>query len=123
MLMKGKQSREKGENLHYKNLEIQSYLLNEKFKYRDALFLFKIRTEMLDVRKNFSHKFKNNMTCQACFSHTDSQQGIIECSALNTVQTQIKYNDLFSTDLNVVESAWKKYQVLWKKREKLLDEK
>ena len=123
MLMKEKQKREKGENLHYKNLEIQSYLLNEKFKYRDAIFLFKIRTEMLDVRKNFSHKFMNNMTCQACNSHTDTQQGILECSALNSVQTKIKYSDLFSTDLNVLEGALNKYKVLWKKREKLFAEK
>ena len=120
MLMTEKERKEKGENLKYKNLDIQPYLLNEKFKSRDALFLFKIRTEMLDVRKNFKNKFMNNMTCPACQSHTDTQQDILKCSALNPVQNQIKYGDLFSTDLNLVKATLKKYQLLWKKRETIL---
>ena len=106
----------------YKNLDIQPYLLNEKFKSRDALFLFKIRTEMLDVRKNFKNKFMNNMACPVCHSHTDTQQEILKCSALNSVPNQIKYADLFSNDLSLAKSALKKYQLLWKKREKLLAE-
>ena len=78
---------------------------------------------MLDVRTNFENKFKNNMTCPACLSHTDTQQEILTCSALNAAQNNIKYVDLLSTDLNVVESALKKYQKLWKKREQILAKK
>ena len=63
------------------------------------------------------------MTCPACLSHTDTQQEILTCSALNAAQNNIKYVDLLSTDLNVVESALKKYQKLWKKREQILAKK
>ena len=94
MIEKGK--REKGENINYSRFEMQKYLVNEKFKSRDAIFLFKIRTQMLEVRKNFERQFENNMTCQLCFSHTDTQQAILTCSALNSKPNQTNYNDLFS---------------------------
>ena len=80
---------------------------------------------MLDVRKNYETKYLNNMTCPACHSHTDTQQEITNCSALNTERnkTKVKYNDLFSKDLNTVASALKKYISLWKKREYLMSNK
>ena len=78
---------------------------------------------MLEVRKNYGNQFINNMTCPACHSHTDTQQDVLNCSAINSTPHQIKYSHLFSTDLDVVENALKKYQLLWKKREKILDEK
>ena len=52
-LMKEKEKRTKGENLIYKNLDIQTYLVSDKINSRDAIFLFKVRTQMLDVRKNY----------------------------------------------------------------------
>ena len=63
------------------------------------------------------------MTCPACYSHTDTQQDIINCSALNTEKNTVRYSDLFSKDLNIVASALKKYQIMWKKREKILSNK
>ena len=119
-LLKEKEKRSKGENLIYKKFEMQSYLLNKNFKSRDATFLFKIRTEMIEVRKNYEHQFKNNMTCPVCHSHTDTQQSILTCSALNLQPNQTKYSELFSNDLKVVEPALKSYQSLWRKREKML---
>ena len=121
-LMKEKEKREKGENLTYKKLDMQSYLYCDKIKSRDAKFLFKIRTEMLDVRKNFETKYQNNtcMTCPVCHSHTDTQQELINCSALNTRKNTVRYSDLFSKDLSTVASALNKYQTMWKKREHIL---
>ena len=75
---------------------------------------------MLDVRKNYETKYVNNMTCPACHSHTDTQQELLNCSALKTGDKPIKYSDLFSKDLNTVSKALKIYQTKWKKREKLL---
>ena len=68
---------------------------------------------MLDVRKN-------NMTCPVCHSHTDTQQEIINCSALNTKKNTVRYADLFSKDLSIFAPALNKYQIMWKKREQIL---
>ena len=113
-----KDRRSKGQNLKYNKFEMKKYLVNENFKSREAIFLFKIRTEMLDVRKNYEKQYINNMTCQVCHSHTDTQQSILTCSVLNTKPNKINYNDLFSEDLNIVVPALKQYQKLWSKREK-----
>ena len=75
---------------------------------------------MLDVRKNFEHKYMNNMICQVCLSHSDTQEGVLTCSALNTDKDKVKYGDLFSKNLDVVIPALKKFQVRWKRRESLL---
>ena len=75
---------------------------------------------MLDVRKNYETKYVHNMTCPACHSHTDTQQEILNCSALKTGDETIRYSDLFSKDLTIVAKALKIYQTKWKKREKIL---
>ena len=78
---------------------------------------------MLEVRKNFERQFENNMTCQLCFSHTETQQAILTCSALNSKPNQTNYNHLFSNNLKVAEKALNEYKKLWNKRQKLLNEK
>ena len=75
---------------------------------------------MLDVRKNFETKYQNNMTCPVCHSHTDTQQELINCSALNKSKNTVRYSDLFSKDLSTVASALNKYQTMWKTREHIL---
>ena len=121
--MKEKEKRKKGENLVYGKMEMQKYLYSDKLKSREAKFLFQLRTEMLDVRKNYETKYRNNMTCPACHSHTDTQQEILNCSALNTGNKTVKYSELFSKDLNIASSALKIYQNKWKKREEILSNK
>ena len=71
---------------------------------------------MLDVRANFSAMYKNNLTCQVCFSHTDNQESILTCSALKNDNDKLKYNDLFSDNLDVVLPILKQFRALWRKR-------
>jgi hypothetical protein len=78
---------------------------------------------MLGVKENFKDNFKNNLTCQACLSHTDTQEGILTCSALNNEQNTTKYNDIFSQDLDIVVPALKQFRALWRKRETILSNK
>ena len=53
-----KEKHEKGENLTYNELQMQSYLTTSKLSANDAKFLFKIRSRMLDVRTNFEGMYK-----------------------------------------------------------------
>ena len=103
---------------------MQPYLSSSKFSANDSKFLFKIRSRMLDVRTNFEGMYKNNLICQVCLSHTDTQELIPTCSGLrNNNDELIKYNNLFSKDLDVVVSTLKQYKLLWKKREQILQKK
>ena len=117
-----KEKHEKGENLTYNELKMQSYLSTSKLSANDAKFLFKIRSRMLDVRTNFEGLYKNNLICQVCMSHTDTQELILSCSALGN-NNQIKYNDIFSKNLDIVIPILKQFKVLWKKRETILMKK
>ena len=112
--------RSKGNNLVYNELKMQNYLVSNKLNSNEAKFLFKIRCRMLGVKENFKDNFKNNLTCQPCLSHTDTQEGILTCSALNNEQNTTKYNDLFSQDLDIVVPALKQFRALWRKRETIL---
>ena len=86
---------------------MQTHLVSNKLNSSEAKFLFKIRTCMLGVKTNFKEKFKNNLSCQICLSHTDTQEGILTCSALNTENKTTKYMDQFSHDLNIFVPALK----------------
>ena len=61
------------------------------------------------VKTNFKEKLRNNLSCQVCLSHTDSQERILTCSALNTENETTNYLDLFSHDLNKVVPALKQF--------------
>ena len=68
-LMEIKERKEKGRNLVFDQLKIQPYLYSDKLNSKEAIFLFKIRSQMLEVRKNFEKMYMNDMICQVCLSH------------------------------------------------------
>ena len=121
--MEIKERKEKGRNLIFDKLKMQPYLFSDKLNSNEAIFLFKIRSRMLDVRKNFEKKYLNNMICQVCLSHSDTQEGVLTCPVLNAGTETVKYGDLFSNNLDIVIPALKKYRLRWKKRESLLSRK
>ena len=88
---------------------MQTHFVSNKFNSNEAKFLSKIRTHMLGVKTNFKDKLRNDLSCQVCLSHTDSQEGILTCSALNTENKTTNYLDLFSHDLNIVVPALKQF--------------
>ena len=77
---------------------MQTHLVSNKLNSSEAKFLFKIRTCMLGVKTNFKEKFKNNLSCQVCLSHTE--EGILTSSAPNTENKTTKYMDMISIFLS-----------------------
>jgi hypothetical protein len=73
----------------------------------------------LDVRTNFADMYKNNLTCQLCLSHTDTQEEVLSCSALSD-NNLMKYNDMFSDNLDTVVKNLRQFRFLWRKRESIL---
>ena len=91
-LMNKKDRHEKGRNIKYNELKIQNYLVSEVISTQEAKMLFKIRSEMIDTKENFKHKYikKSNdvqtnveaLLCPLCRLHVDSAETILQCSAL-----------------------------------------
>ena len=112
LLMK-KDGHEKGQNLHYNQLKMNRYFSSDKFSTSDAKFLFKIRAEMLNVKKNFPHHYENNLFCQHCPNNKlQSQEHIPLCDVLNE-KVQLKYENLLGSNLSKIKIALEKYQIAW----------
>ena len=124
-LINEKEGHKKGNNLKYNGLKMQKYLISDKFTTKEAKFLFKIRTNMLDVKANFKQKFKNDnqsdedaIKCDLCFKHIDDQEKLLFCEALNITEN-VEYKNLFSANMNVAAKATRLYRQIWKRREGL----
>ena len=131
-LLKLKEGHKKGSKIKYKKLEIQKYLLSDKISVKEAKLLFKIRTEMLDVRQNFKNKYidksKNDdyneklLSCPLCELHIDNAKNILKCSVLdnnNNDNDNDNFDDLYSEDMDKVSSMIKKFNKLWRQRQDL----
>ena len=129
--MKAKEGHKKGKQVKYRKLEIQRYLISDKITVKEAKLLFKIRTEMIDVRENYKNKYvkkqndaKSNekaLLCQLCKNHADSAENVFKCSALNDRDEDKNiFKNLFSDNMDGVSSTIKEFSSLWRKRQQLL---
>ena len=125
-LMTEKERHKKGNLLKYNNLKLQNYLKSDKFTSTEAKFLFKIRSNMLNVKANFKEKYKKNnqsdddsIKCELCMKHIDDQESILECASLNITES-IKYTDLFSDDTSIAVKSTRIFRKIWRQREELM---
>ena len=101
---------------------MQQYLITEKLATQDIKFLFKLRTNMLDFKVNFKNKYDKNdqLLCPMCSNHIDNEESLLQCSELIN-NSDVKYIDIFSTDMNVVTKAASQFKKLWKMRKRNLN--
>ena len=114
-----KESHSNGRNLTHNILRVRKYLVLNELSVKDAKFLFKIRSEMLNVRANFKHKYLNQVEllyCQHCqkkgVNQIQTQEHILICEGLEQ-KVDIQYNDLFSLNLSIVNVALEGFKVAW----------
>ena len=71
----------------------------------DASTIFKARTRMFMVKKNYPSKYKNNLTCRGCGKTDETQQHVLqECPAFHNDETNKIYTDeLFDDNHNTQE--------------------
>ena len=110
----------KGSQLKYHKLETQKYLQGA-FIEKEAKLLFKIRSNMLKVKHNFKNDFnKQNLHCEQCNNGSpDTQEHITMCSGLQHSKN-LKYDDLFSPNIQKVKDALLEYKLLWKQKCELM---
>ena len=80
--------------------ERESYFEDNNFSKSEIELLFALRTRTIrNIKKNnFASQFSNNIACQLCFLHEDSQEHLLQCSELVTrvkIPTDINYSDIF----------------------------
>ena len=139
MLSKQDKRREKSENskgrmLNYTKLEIQNYLKSDKISVKEAKLLFKIRTNMLEVRINYKGNYLKNkqdqvstapsdfehLQCPLCNKHLDNEENIFKCEELKN-DSEAEFMNLFSKDMNKMSKALKQFHKLWKIRKNKLE--
>ena len=63
---------------------MQAYLKPSELKIRhhEAQEIFKLRSQVTDVKENFKGKYEN-LICEICKKENESQLHIIQCEELN----------------------------------------
>ena len=63
----------KGENLSYGQLEMRKYFSSKNIKPSQANLIFNIRTNMINVKTNYSHSYID-FSCPCCEVEIDTQE-------------------------------------------------
>ena len=98
-LIELKNSHEKVKNIEYKKLEMQSYLKSDRFYQEEAKLMFKLRSNMFNVKRNFSSMYKQNFNCRLCDNETEDQKHLLNCVWLkkdNDIDESGKYSYMYS---------------------------
>ena len=98
------QNASKNENSKSRNLikvefTREKYLEDKRFSKSESELLFALRTQMVPgIKSNFSSQYVNNLTCELCSAHPDSQENLLTCAALTknvNIPDNVQYEDLF----------------------------
>ena len=118
-LLSEKSKLSKVSELTYTKLEMQQYLLDENLSTRQKQLLFRWRTKMTKVGWNYG---KKDMLCPICSDAEDTQDHLLECSALSSDSLFNQSVDM-EYDLNLhitrLEAVVRKREIILHEREKL----
>ena len=94
----------KNKNSKYRKILIgelvrEKCLTDKRFIQSECELLFSIRTQMIPgIRTNFSSLYANNLSCELCSLHQDSQENLLSCVKLAgevNIPNNIKYDDVY----------------------------
>ena len=58
----------------------ENYLSDKRFSKSECELLFALRTRMIPgIKTNFSSQYANNLDCELCSTHSDSQELLLSC--------------------------------------------
>ena len=116
----------KGKNIEYDQLEKQPYITDASFSSEEKQILFKLRTRMVEVKENFKSRHSDTI-CSLCFDHVESQKYLLDCPVLINNCSDlyndsfVKYEDLFSSEIEKQLKATKLFDAVLETRNKLLE--
>ena len=81
---------------------------------------------MLDFKTNFKRKYvKDNedenekLLCPVCSDHIDNEENLLNCQYLSASKN-VKFEDIYSNDMEKVAKTLKEFRRLWQIRKKKL---
>ena len=107
-LLEKKEKSEKVKSISYTRLELQNYLAHPLLTIDQTKFLIAVRARMLFVRANYPN-MQNEKFCPLCTTELekvlDTQEHLLDCKIINLnctdiIQSDIKYEELFSDNVN-----------------------
>ena len=119
-LIELKNSHEKVKELNYEKLEMQSYLKSNLFYQDEAKLIFKLRSNMIKVKQNFSRMYKNNMNCRICDDDTEDQKHLLSCVGLKK-EDEIVHNEKYSFMFSKRNEEIKEIAIIFKEKLRKLE--
>ena len=119
-----KENHSKVKNISYRKLEMQHYMKNSKFTIDNIKLLFKLRTRMVQVKRNFKSSFVS-LECDLCQIDEEDQYHMLSCEVLLKEckelynDESVEYEDIFSTTEKQLQAV-KLFEKVLQTREKLL---
>ena len=76
------EKKSKSEVVEHSELLLQNHLLPNILGNKQKKLLFLLRSRMIDVKVNFSEKYKNNKLCKICKEESESQEHVLKCKEI-----------------------------------------
>ena len=117
--------KQKSIKLNITKFNPQEYLLSKNLSISEVQNLYKLRNSMIDVKENFKSSHENNMWCRTCSMFRETQQHLIDCSAIRErVRGLIDFHNLdvnmaFKSIINQEKLA-KNYTIILNARNEIL---
>ena len=77
----------------------ENYLDDKRFSRSEIELLFALRTNMVPgIKKNFSSQYGNDISCDLCSNHVDSQENLLSCVKLTSqvsIPCDVTYADIY----------------------------
>ena len=101
ILLEKKSKHSKMDNINYRDLKIQDYLVDENLTSEEMKTIFKYRTRMEDYGENFRGG-ETQVMCPLCSLHLDNQELSFQCQVIkNEVKITGDIQNIFKDSINV----------------------
>ena len=115
--------------IQYDKLQVQDYILNPVFSNEEVNLLHSLRSRTTECKANFKQKYiHSNLLCSLCQVECEDQQHILRCkvilselNATDIANENIKYEDLFSKNVNKQKAITALFLSLFNIRNKILE--
>ena len=101
-----------------------NYLLSKNLCVKEIQTLFKLKTQMINVKHNFKSSNTNNMWCRTCFLFSETQEHLSVCSEIRKHLPHIDFTSfnykMLRGSLSEQEKFTKVYQLILETRNDLL---
>ena len=110
----------------YTCLKTQEYLLSSELTTAEKKFLFQLRTRMICVKNNYKSG-QDDLLCPLCQATEDTQEHVLSCPVIArrvkivSRQDDVKYENIFSSDIKKQAAVTRLFMKLWKVRTNLMD--